>query len=73
MYHLYESLRITAILVSPVMPDASQIILDELGVEEVNRTFETLKYGQTETAEVTKTPIVLFKRLDMQKELAKHE
>ena len=73
MYHLYESLRITAILVSPVMPDASQIILDELGVEEANRKFETLKYGQTETAEVTKTPIVLFKRLDMQKELAKHE
>ena len=72
MYHLYEALRLTAILVNPVMPDASQIILEELGVEEKNKTFESLKYGVTDKAVVTKTPIVLFKRLDVQKELAKH-
>ena len=72
MYHLYEALRLTAILVNPVMPDASQIILEELGVEEENKTFESLKYGVTDKAIVTKTPIVLFKRLDVQKELAKH-
>ena len=73
MYHLYEALRLTAILVSPVMPDASNIILEELGANDSNKTFDSLKYGLTEEAVVTKTPIVLFKRLDVQKELAKHE
>ena len=73
MYHLYEAIRVVATLVNPVMPDASDVILEELGVEEEGRTFANLKYGNTESAEVTKTPIVLFKRLDVQKELAKHE
>ena len=73
MYHLYEAIRIVAILVNPVMPDASKIILEELGVKEEERTFGNLEYGKTVEAEVTKTPIVLFKRLDLQKELAKHE
>lgn len=73
MYHLYEAIRIVAILVNPVMPDASNIILEELGIEEEDRIFDNLKYGYTEKAEVTKTPIVLFKRLDVQKELAKYE
>ena len=73
MYHLYEAIRIVAILVNPVMPDASNVILEELGVKEEERTFGNLEYGKTVEAEVTKTPIVLFKRLDLQKELAKHE
>ena len=73
MYHLYEALRIVAILVQPVMPDASNVILEELGVSEENKQFSKLEYGITEQATVTKTPIVLFKRLDVQKELAKHE
>ena len=55
------------------MPDASKVILEELGVKEEERTFGNLEYGKTVEAEVTKTPIVLFKRLDLQKELAKHE
>ncbi len=73
MYHLYEALRIVAILVQPVMPDASKIILEELCVSEENMQFSKLEYGVTNQAVVTKTPIVLFKRLDVQKELAKHE
>jgi len=73
MYHLYEALRIVAILVQPVMPDASNVILEELGVSEENKQFSKLEYGVIEQAIVTKTPIVLFKRLDVQKELAKHE
>ena len=73
MYHLYEAIRIVAVLVQAVMPDASKVILEELAVNEENQKFENIKYGKTEKAEVTKTPIVLFKRLDVQKELAKHE
>ena len=72
MYHLYEAIRIVAILVNPVMPDASNIILEELGVSE-QISFENIEYGYTQNSEVTKTPVVLFKRLDVQKELAKHE
>ena len=73
MYHLYEAIRIVAVLVQAVMPDASKVILEELGVSVENQKFENVKYGVTEEATVTKTPIVLFKRLDVQKELAKHE
>jgi methionyl-tRNA synthetase len=73
MYHLYEAIRVVAVLVQAVMPDASKVILEELGVTEENQKFENVKYGVTEKATVTKTPIVLFKRLDVQKELEKHE
>ena len=60
MYHLYEAIRIVAILVNPVMPDASNIILEELGVSE-QISFENIEYGYTQNSEVTKTPVVLFK------------
>lgn len=72
MYHLYEAIRIVAILINPVMPDASQTILEELGVKEEERIFTNLQFGYTNEATVTATPIVLFKRLDVQKEIAKH-
>lgn len=73
LYHLYEALRVVAILVNPVMPDASKVILDELGVEEDLRTFKALEYGLTKEAKVIEKAVVLFKRLDVKAELEKHK
>lgn len=71
MYHLYEAIRVVAILVSSIMIDASELIIDELNAKE-NSAFNDLHYGKTKEATVTDKPIVLFKRLDAQKELEKH-
>lgn len=69
MYNLYEVLRVVAIMISPVMPDTSKIIFDELGVNEENRTFASLEYGKTIEAKTIEKSIVLFKRLDPKEEL----
>lgn len=66
LYHLYEVLRMVAIMITPVMPDTAKIIFDELG-SKLNK-FSDLKYGVTETATVIEKPIVLFKRLDWKEE-----
>ncbi len=70
MYHLYEAIRIIGIMVSPVMPDASDIILKELNVLSAN--ISDLVYGKTEYATVTNKPQILFKRLDIEEELKKN-
>jgi len=67
MYHLYESIRLITIMISPVMPDTSKIIYEELGLTEQN--IDHLNYGHTKVAKVTSKPIVLFRRLDMDEEL----
>lgn len=67
MYHLYEVLRIVSIMISPVMPSTSDIIFDELGVNDLNK-YNDLVYGKTNTAKVIEKPVVLFKRLDWKEE-----
>lgn len=69
LYHLLESLRIVTIMLSPVMPDTSKIIFDELGINEDGKSYQSLYYGYTEESTVIDKPIVLFKRLDMAEEL----
>ena len=73
MYHLYEMLRLISIMIEPVMPTSSKIILDELKVNEENRTISSLVFGKTLTGETIDKPIVLFKRLDIKEEIKKHE
>ncbi|HEY8445087.1 MAG TPA: methionine--tRNA ligase [Bacilli bacterium] len=72
LYHLYEVLRIVAIMISPVMPETSEIIFDELGVKDLN-SFASLEYGKTMECIVTDKPAVLFKRLKWEDELKKYE
>lgn len=71
LYHLYEVLRLVGLMLLPVMPDAAQIILDELGVVEDERLLNNLMFGSTNESHVIDKPIVLFKRLDMEVELSK--
>ncbi len=73
MYHLYEGLRLVAIMISPVMPATSQIILEELKVEESLKTFSSLQFGLTPASRVIEKAKVLFQRLNMEEELKKHE
>ncbi|MDD4212416.1 MAG: methionine--tRNA ligase [Bacilli bacterium] len=68
LYHLYEVIRIVALMISPVMPDTATIIYDELGLNGRFLTTEDMMYGVIDEAQVTQKPIVLFKRLDLEEE-----
>ena len=67
LYHLYEVLRVVAIMIAPVMVDSAKVILEELGLTE--QGFEMVEYGLTKEAKVVEKAEVLFKRLDMEAEL----
>ena len=69
MYHLYEVLRIVSIMISPVMVDTSKIIFEELGLKEKEKEFKNLFFGLDVDNKVIEKAIILFKRLDLQKEL----
>ena len=69
MYHLYEVLRIVSIMISPVMVDTSKIIFEELGLKEEEKEFKNLVFGLDLNNKVIEKAIILFKRLDLQKEL----
>ena len=71
MYHLYEVLRLTSIMIRPVMEDTALIIQEELGLKEEETKFESLVFGKGNGGKVTEKPIVLFKRLNPQEELEK--
>ena len=73
MYHLYEVLRLVAIMVMPVMPDTSKIMFEEMGVLPENQAFDSLEYGKTSDVKVVTKPIVLFKRLDLVEEQKYHQ
>jgi len=71
MKNLCEAIRISAILVSPVMPDSAKAILDLLGVSEAGRTWDALQYcAGSESWWKTSVGTPLFPRIDMEKELA---
>ncbi len=71
MKNLCECIRIAAILVSPVMPQSAEAILNQLGVGADGRVWDALSYV-VESGSVwnTQTGSPLFPRIDMEKELA---
>ena len=68
MKNLCECIRISAILISPMMPESAQKILDLLQVQEADRVWDSLTY-RTETTWNTQVGAALFPRIDMEKEL----
>ena len=66
LYHLYEVLRNVAIMVNPIMPDASDLILSYLNAK---LDFNDLGYGKTLKNKVIEKCDAVFKRLDLEKEL----
>ena len=73
LYHLVESISIGASLLKPFMPQTSEKILSQLNVSD--REFDSMDtYGQVVSGtKVTKTPEILFARLDMAEVIAKVE
>ena len=71
MKNLCECIRISAILITPFMPETSEKIFDLLNVPAHGRTWEASCYCADETA-VWNTVVgaPLFPRLDVEKELA---
>ena len=74
MKNLCECIRISAILLTPMMPDSSKAILDLLGVAEGSRGLDALCYCADSAATWNTTVgAPLFPRIDMEKELAELE
>ncbi len=74
MKNLCECIRIAAILVSPMMPTASESILNQLGVSAAGRSWDALCYCADENALWnTSVAAPLFPRIDMEKTLQELE
>lgn len=71
MFNLAESIRKIAILINPFMPNASEQILKQLGLEKLNNDWDSL-YGydtiKSNTKVIEKSEI-LFTRMDRDKEI----
>lgn len=73
MYHLYESLRLIAMMILPVVPTTAQTILSNLQVSKDNQAFDHLVFGVTVKEKVKEKIEVLFKRLDVFEEQKYHQ
>jgi methionyl-tRNA synthetase len=64
LYHLLESIRISAVLLQAFIPEAAASVLNQLNTQK--RDFESLdEFGQLELGiQVTQQPQILFARLD---------
>lgn len=73
MYCLYEALRVVLIALQPIMPDTCKQMLDELNVDENERTYDYTKSLQDKDIKVCEKVQIIFKRLDVQTELEYQE
>ncbi len=74
MKNLCECIRIAAILVSPIMPESAEAILNQLGVAAAGRTWEALAYCDDEAScWNTSVAAPLFPRIDLEKTLQELE
>lgn len=71
MYHLVETLRIVAILVSPCLVESAPKILYSLGIENEKIDIEHLEFGKIYNEVKVQKIEPLFKRLDLKAELEK--
>lgn len=71
LYNLLETIRISAVLLSPYLPVTSEKILNQINTQK--RTYDTIQsFGQLETNfNVTANPQILFQRLDAKEVMAK--
>jgi methionyl-tRNA synthetase len=70
LYHLVESLRIIAILISPVLPRAAHVIFDqlnwkmELSGKEERFSLADTEWGKLPDGHVIGKPVPLFPRIE---------
>ena len=74
MYDLLEAIRVCGILLKPFMPDSAEKILDQIGAQGEERSWESAQKpcGLRDDVTVSKGE-TLFPRIDMVKELAELE
>ena len=74
MYDLLEAIRVCGILLKPFMPDSAEKILDQIGAQGEERSWESAQKpcGLRDDVTVSKGE-TLFPRIDMAKELAELE
>lgn len=75
LYNLAESIRITAIMISPFMPETPLKIFEQLGIKDgYERSYEScLRWGGYGAGNVIKRSGNLFPRIDTDEELIKLE
>ncbi len=74
MKNLCEAIRVSAILIAPVMPDTAAAIFQRLGVPAEGQTWDAARYDlETEGWWKTAAGEPLFPRIDMDKALAQLE
>jgi methionyl-tRNA synthetase len=64
LYNTLEGIRWVALLLSPVLPDASSKVLDALGIDKDARSFTTLTWGGLSEGAAIGVPDVLFTKLE---------
>ena len=69
MYVLYEALRNTSILLSPIIPSTSKKIQEDLALDESLTNYLSLGFGKSQDIKVKENVESLFNRLDINKEL----
>lgn len=67
-YNLAEGLRVIALLAYPFIPDASEKIFEQLGLEKKGLASKNLKFGVIKNNTKTKRGEVLFKKIEIKKE-----
>ena len=72
LYNLVESIRIVSILINPFMENTSKLILAQLGLEEKVNWEDAKEWGKMKIGAKIKRGDVLFPRLDIEKELVRH-
>jgi len=64
LYNLLEYLRIISILLYPIMPGASQKIMEQIGLEEKDIKWDNLRWGVLEPGIKVKKGKILFKKIE---------
>ena len=74
LYNLAETIRISAVLLSPFMPDTAQRIFDDLQLGKLPDSFDSVKtFGLLKSGKPVVKGKALFPRIDVKKELVELE
>ena len=74
LYNLAETIRISAVLLSPFMPDTAKRIFDDLQLGKLPDSFDSVKtFGLLESGKPVVKGKALFPRIDVKKELVELE
>lgn len=65
IYNLLESIRVISILINPFIPETSEKILRQLGLDKKHLSFKNLKWGLLKPGSEIKKEKILFEKIDI--------